>query len=244
MNQLLLTLAISLSFLIQASPRAGDSSKTLPTSEQVLEKYIRAIGGGAAHEKLTSRIAKGEWENATRGTRFRIEIFAKAPNKRVEILDAPENRGFTGRGYDGTNGWSMNLTETGLRHLDGVELAATQRESDFYRPINLARLYKRLAVIAKERLDGRDVYVVEAAPENGNPEKLYFDSENGLLTRRDVVYGATPVQHYYEDYRELDGIKLPFILRSEGPVRVITRLKEIKHNVPIEDSKFKSPNAN
>ena len=47
-----------------------------------------------------------------------------------------------------------------------------------------------------------------------------------------------------EDYREIDGIKVPFVLRSEGPVRVVTRLTEIKHNVPIEDTKFKSSPSN
>ena len=70
---------------------------------------------------------------------------------------------------------------------------------------------------------------------------VYFDRETGLLTRRDVVYGKTPVQHHYEDYRDVDGIRLPFVLRSEGPVRVITRLTEVKHNVPIDDAKFRSP---
>lgn len=233
--------AISLSFPVYALLQATDTSKALPTVEQVLGKYVEAIGGSAAHQKLTTRVAKGEWENATRGVRFPIEIYAKAPNKRVELLDAAENRGATGRGYDGTAGWSMNYTETGLRPLEGAELAAMGRESDFYRAIRLDRLYLRLTVLGAERINGREVYVVEAVPESGDSEKLYFDRETGLLTRRDVVYGKTPVQHYYEDYREIDGVKLPFVLRSEGPVRVITRLTEIRHNVTIEDAKFKSP---
>jgi len=173
--------------------------------------------------------------------RHPVEIYAKAPNKRVEMLDAPENRGATGRGHDGTTGWSMNMTETGLRYLEGAELAGAQRESDSYRQIRLDRLYVRLAVVGREGRGGREVYVVDATPESGNPEKLYFDVETGLLSRRDMVYGKTPVQHYYEDYRNVDGIKLPFVVRSEGPVKVITRLTEIKHNVPIEDARFKSP---
>jgi hypothetical protein len=186
----------------------------------------------------------GEWDNVTRGVRFAIEIYSKAPNKRVEILDTTENRGVTGRGYDGTNGWSMNMTETGLRQLEGAELAMIGRESDFYRALRLDQLYKRLTVVAKENIDGRDVYVVEAIPESGNPEKLYFESASGFLFRRDVVYGKTPVQHYFEDYKEIDGIKLPLTLRSEGPIKLVTRLKEIKHNVAIDDAKFKSPIPN
>jgi outer membrane lipoprotein-sorting protein len=241
---IILALAMSLPSTLPGSLQATDSSKTLPTVEQVLARYVQATGGSAAHQKLTTRVAKGEWENVTRGVRFPIEIYSKAPNKRVELLDAPENRGFTGRGYDGAAGWSMNMTETGLRPLEGAELATMQRESDFYREIRLDRLYQRLTVAGKERINGREVYSIEAIPESGNPEKLYFDCETGLLSRRDMVYGKTPVQHYYEDYRDIDGIKVPFVLRSEGPVRVITRLTEIKHNVPIEDARFKSPPSN
>jgi len=125
--------------------------------------------------------------------------------------------------------------------LEGVDLGMLRRDSDFYRTIRLERLYARLTATGVERINNREVYAVEAIPESGNPEKLYFDSETGFLSRRDVVYGKTPVQHYFEDYREVDGIKLPFVIRSEGPVRVITRLKDIQHNIPIDDEKFKTP---
>ena len=244
MKYVIATIAIGLILVVQAAPQNVESSKALPTIDQLLEKYIRAIGGRDAQEKIKTRIAIGEWDNVTRGVRFPIEIYAKAPDKRVEILDASENRGITGRGYDGTSGWSMNMTETGLRPLEGAELAMIARESDFYRALRLDQLYKRLTVTAKENIEAREVYVVEAVPETGNPEKLYFEVASGLLFRRDVVYGKTPVHHYFEDYKDIDGIKLPFTLRSEGPIRLVTRLKEIRHNVAIDDAKFKSPIPN
>lgn len=244
MKYVIATIAIGLLLVVHAAPQSSDSSKSLPTIDQVLEKYIRAIGGREANEKIKTRIATGVWDNVTRGVRFPIEIYSKAPDKRVEILDASENRGFTGRGSDGTNGWSMNMTETGLRQLEGAEFAMIQRESDFYRALRLDRLYKRLSVTAKENIEDRDVFVVQAIPETGSPEKLYFDSASGLLFRRDVVYGKTPVHHYFEDYKDIDGIKLPFTLRSEGPIKLVIRLNEIKHNVAIDDTKFKSPIPN
>ena len=244
MKYVIATIAIGLILVVQAAPQNVESSKALPTIDQLLEKYIRAIGGRDAQETIKTRIAIGEWDNVTRGVRFPIEIYSKAPDKRVEILDASENRGITGRGYDGTSGWSMNMTETGLRPLEGAELAMIARESDFYRALRLDQLYKRLTVTAKENIEAREVYVVEAVPETGNPEKLYFEVASGLLFRRDVVYGKTPVHHYFEDYKDIDGIKLPFTLRSEGPIRLVTRLKEIRHNVAIDDAKFKSPIPN
>jgi outer membrane lipoprotein-sorting protein len=242
-SSIVLLLVLGLPVSSSTPLQIANPTKTTPKVEEILANYVQATGGVAAHQKLTSRVEKGEWENATRGVKCGIEIYSKAPNKRVELLDAPENRGPTGRGYDGTSGWSMNMTETGLRTLEGAELATLGRESNFYRAIELDRLYLRLTVTGAERINNREVYIVEAIPESGNPEKLYFDAETGLLTRRDMVYGKTPVQHYFEDYREVDGIKLPFVIRSEGPVRVITRLREIKHNVSIDDEKFKSPSS-
>jgi len=244
MKHVIVGIAIGLALVVHAATQSTDSSKSLPTTDQVLEKYIRGIGGREANEKIKSRIAIGEWNNVTRGVRFPIEIYSKAPDKRVEILDASENRGLTGRGYDGASGWSMNMTETGLRQLEGAELAMSARESDFYRALRLDRLYKSLTVTSKENIDGRDVYVVGAIPETGNPEKYYFEAASGLLFRRDVVYGKTPVQHYFEDYKDIDGIKLPLTLRSEGPIKLVIRLKEIRHNVAIDDAKFKSPIPN
>jgi len=244
MKYVIATIAMGLMLVVHAAPQNTDSSKALPTIDQLLEKYIRAIGGREANEKIKSRIATGEWDNLTRGVRFPIEIYSKAPNKRVEILDTTENRGVTGRGYDGASGWSMNMTETGLRHLEGAELAMIERESVFYPALRLDHLYKRLTVTSKENIDGRDVFVVEAIPESGNPEKLYFESASALLLRRDVIYGKTPVHHYFEDYKDIDGIKLPLTLRSEGPIKLVTRIKDIKHNVAIDDAKFKSPIPN
>ena len=73
----------------------------------------------------------------------------------------------------------------------------------------------------------------------------YYQTSFHTVWRRDVVYesphGQTPVQQYYEDYREVDGVRLPFTMRTQGPVTIITRFKEVKHNVIIEETKFKNP---
>src|SRR5262245_46778658 len=240
MKHIFLNLA-AITLVATASSQTPNPPTALPTVEQVLEKFVAAIGGRSTYEKLTSRVAKGQWQNITRGTQYPIEIYSKAPNLRVEVLEIPENLGPTARGYDGVRGWSSNLTETGLRILEGAELGIMQRESDFYRLIKLERLYKRLSITGVERIEGREAYCVEAVPEVGNTEKFYFDVETSLLTRRDITYGRSPVQQYFDDYRIVDGIKLPFVLRSEGAVNVITRLTDVRHNTPIDDRIFKIP---
>jgi hypothetical protein len=98
------------------------------------------------------------------------------------------------------------------------------------------------------RLHGRDVYIVEGKPEKGPTEKLFFDKENGLLLRWDMVRrnpqrGNVFVKVHLDDYREVDGLKVPFKVRFAFESFDITlRIAELKHNVPIDDAVFQKPN--
>ncbi len=88
-----------------------------------------------------------------------------------------------------------------------------------------------------------DAYVIQATPANGPVEKLFFDVRTGLLVRRytesDTPLGKLPLQVDYEDYRDVDGIKQPFLIHWSFPGRVWGRkIDEIKQNVPLDDAKF------
>ena len=85
--------------------------------------------------------------------------------------------------------------------------------------------------------------MVQAKPVDGPVEKLFFDVRSGLLVRRytesDTTLGKFPLQTDYEDYREVDGIKQPFLIRWSMPGRSWGRkIAEIKQNVPLDDAKF------
>src|SRR5262249_6631127 len=83
-------------------------------------------------------------------------------------------------------------------------------------------------------IGARAVYVIEATPAEGDPEIWSFDARTGLLIRIDDTY--------FDDYREVDGVKLPFTVRTSSAAgKVIIKLDEIRHNVPIEETRFKNP---
>ncbi len=83
----LLALAPALSFA-QEKPAetkpAATAETRLPLADEVLDKYVEALGGKAAFEKLTSRVMKGDFELTTMGVTSVAEIYAKAPNKWLE----------------------------------------------------------------------------------------------------------------------------------------------------------------
>jgi zinc protease len=107
-----------------------------------------------------------------------------------------------------------------------------------------------MAVAGKERVGERDAYVIVSRVSDRRIERLYFDAQTGLLLRvaatTETPLARLPEETVYEDYREVDGVKLPFTVRVSyvdpfvGWTRKIT---EIRHNVPVEDSKFAKPAA-
>jgi len=228
----------------EAAAPAAKESVSLPTLDQILDKFTESSGGKAAIEKITSRYVKGTFEIPSMGASGTVEIYAKAPSKSYTLIDVP-GFGMIQQGYDGTVAWEDNPM-TGPRDLAGSELAARKRDVDFYRELHFKELYPQMVVKGKEKVGEREAYLVEATPAEGKPEKMFFDAENGLLIRfdaeRESPQGVALLETYLEDYRDVDGVKTPFTIRQVNPTFSMTiKFGELKNNIEIDDSKFAKP---
>ena len=230
-----------------AKPEAKGDDKAaadLPSVDKILDKYVEALGGKDAIEKLTSRTVKGSFELPAMGASGSFEAFAKAPNKsgsRIEIGGFGEIRS----GFDGTKAWSQDPM-SGLREMSGAELSTAKIDADFFRELHMKQLYKKLEVKGKDKVGGADTYVVEVTPPEGSSEKLYFDTASGLLLRHDAErenpQGKMAIETYYEDYRVVDGVKVWHTMKQSTPAFAMTiKVNEVKHNVAIDDAKFNKP---
>jgi zinc protease len=216
----------------------------LPSVDQIIDKYVQALGGKAAIQGVTSRSMKGTFEVPAFGASGTIERYSKAPNKMVIIVEIG-GFGTVQQGFNGTAGWSQD-PQTGMRDIAGPELAQTKREADIYRDIKLKDLYPKMVVAGKDKVADRDVYVIEATPADGGPEKMYFDAQNGLLVRTDLTaHNASEeiaTQTFLEDYKDVDGVKVPTTIRQTNPNLSFTmKFSEIKSNVPVDETKFNKP---
>jgi outer membrane lipoprotein-sorting protein len=233
--------------VLPVSAPAGEAAKAaepLPTTDQVLEKYIQAIGGKAAYEKLKNRSMKGTQILAD-GTSIPLETYQASPDKVASILTTPK-QGVMMSGYNGKVGWVKN--QRGQRELSGVQLAQMKRAADFYGDLKLKEIYPGLEIVDREKVGDRDAYVLAAQTAPNRIEKLYFDAQTGLLLRivtiNQTLLASIPEQTDFEDYRDVDGVKLPFTYRQsyidarDGWTRKYT---EIKHNVALDDTKFNPP---
>jgi hypothetical protein len=228
MNRSLIVLAMSLIIGGRAFAQAP-----APTADQILDNYVEAIGGKAAFEKLTSRVMIGSFENPR--LTVPLEIYAKPPDLRVEIMGFGE----ASQGFNGDVGWSMNVSENGLRALTGPALARFRRQSIFNREVKIREQYDRLTPAGKARIGDRETYVLEGVAAGLGTAKLFFDAKTGLLVRQTVG----PNEIDFEDYREIDGVKLPYTIRRKIPDAgtFSSIFRDIRHNVPIDAAKFSVP---
>lgn len=103
-------------------PAAAAASAALPTVDQIVDKYVQALGGKEAVEKLTSTTAKGAFELPSMGVSGTAEVLAKAPNRRYQVVSIP-SFGDIRQGYDGTTAWAQDPESGKINDLTGSELA-------------------------------------------------------------------------------------------------------------------------
>lgn len=222
------------------SKAPGDAKPVLPPADQLLDKYLSAIGGAAAWQKVTSRVEKGKIE--ANGHQLPIEVYAKAPDKRISAMHLPNGDSITA--FDGKQGW---LSNAGHPHMmSAAENDAARIDSDFYFASHVKTIFQKFSVVPGEKIDGHDTYLVFGRNEGQPPLRLYFDQQSGLLLRlvryAETALGRMPTQIDYADYRDADGVKIPYRWTLARPGNRFTiQIDDIKQNVPVDDAKFAAP---
>jgi hypothetical protein len=226
------------------------------TVDQIIDKYVEAIGGPGAARGVTSIQAKGTFELPEMKITGSLEFYAKVPNKSGTIVRTPDDSIFVIQAFDGAIGWERSLkSEEGriaVRQIKGAELNQIRLDSDFHREFKLKEIYPRMSLKGRVKVDDRDANVIEAVPSAGSPETLYFDAQTGLLVRRDMTAyiptGETPSEVYFDDYKPVTGatgLKIAYtrtIIFPEGTEgNTILRFKEARANVQLNDSTFSMP---
>ena len=218
-----------------------------PSVDSILDKFIEAFGGKAAMEKIKSRTIKGDLELMGSTSDWVLE--AKAPNKQFSGFDNP-TLGTVADGFDGTIAWSKN--QSGVRVKEGEELAKTKRDSEFYRYLNLRKQYPDLGYKGTDKVDGEEVHILESKPSASSTERFSFSTKSNLLIRQESEFegpqGKVGVTVRLTDFRPVDGIKyahsLKFRIRAgEQELEFAIKVKEVKHDVTLEDAKFAKPDS-
>jgi outer membrane lipoprotein-sorting protein len=232
---------------ISAAPAAG-----APSADQVLSKYIQALGGAQRLASVTSFAGKGTYEGFdTEGDKFPVEVYAKAPNERTTIVHL--RAGDNIRTCDGRNAWNTSagtLLPIPVFSLSGGDLEGAMIDAGVSFPGQIKQLLKDWRTgFPSTTIDDKDVDVVQGSSPDNTPVKFYFDKKSGLLLRQvrytDTALGLNPTQIDYDDYRDVSGVKMPFRLTTtwtDGRSTIV--FSELRANVSIDVAKFSKPTGN
>ncbi|HEV7643209.1 MAG TPA: serine hydrolase [Pyrinomonadaceae bacterium] len=228
---------------------AGVKEAPKITSDELMAKVVEASGGEANWRKLNSRVSTFEMDLENEGVKGHGIIYAKAPNKTAtwttmtalgkDIADGYEY-------FDGTGGqefysFAPVSTYAGKR-LEDVKLGA-----DFYSLLDWKTSFKKVQVIDTAKVGGEECYVVSFEPEKGTKYTEFYSTKSFLLLKHDGVQPSStssieyPFTITFSDYRDVDGVKLPFKTVNSSPSsgNIVTTVKDVKHNVEIKDDVFK-----
>ena len=223
-------------------PNFNQSKDSLPTIDQVLSKYVAALGGVDALGKVKTRTIKAT-RTVNNAAPIAEEVYEKSPNKLLVVTAFPQMSVSTG--YNGAEDWTVGGRGETSVHED--ELEQFKRDAEFmFEPTKLKEIYKEMTVAGMDKINDKEVYVVRATTQTGGRERLYFDKQTGLLVRRFAVsttpIGAFPFQIDYSDYKAVEGVQLPYTMSWSIPGRSWTRkITEVKQNAAIDDAKFNQP---
>lgn len=222
-----------------SQPRPTDAD--LPTVRQIIDHYVTAMGGAEALGKISSRVEKADSESGDQTAS--VEVFTAEPEKQAVIRHLPMGDAVTV--FDGQAGW-ISFPGRPARSMPDGEVEGARTDADLQFPLHIQELFPELRVQYPENINRRNANVLLGARNGLPPVKLYFDAESGLLVRilryTESPPGLDPMQIDYADYREVDGIQVPFRITTATPESVVTlQVQNVQQNVAIDDAKFAKP---
>ena len=226
-----------------ATPAARPATgATAPTADDIVARYLTAIGGADAMKKVTTRVMKGAL--TAMGSETAIDLYTKAPDKRLSIAHmSPTSDSFTA--FDGTVGW-LGTTGHPAREMSPTEAFAASLDADFYLVADLKERFPQLRRGRPADVGGAMCETISGTKPGQPAVVFYFDQKTGLLLRMvrsaDTPMGRMPTEIDYADYREMDGVKTPWrwtLARPNG--RFTIQLQDVKDNAAIDDAKFAMP---
>lgn len=208
----------------------------LPSAQEVIDRYVEAIGGRAAIEGHTSSHAQGSIEIVGQGLTGTMEIWAAAPDKTLVTVSFPAAGIESKTGYDGEVGWSVDPM-TGERLLQGGELTQLVDEADYYGDLHDAEDFDVMEVVEQTEFNGQTVYKLRLVYQSGREVFEYFDVESGLMVgqegAQESIMGSMNVVTTLGDYQQVGDLLVPMSLEQD-----LSGLQTVR--VSVESATFDS----
>ena len=231
---------LALAALVLAGSARGAAAQDLPPAKQIVDRYVEAIGkGAAAQQNFRHMVAEMTMPTGT----MTMDMKFARPNKFVMNIEMP-GLGSMRSGYDGARGWSVNPM-TGAQLMDGKELQQLVRQADFDASFNLSAQFPSMHTVERSTANGQPCYRVRMVSADQDTVFTCFDVATGLLsqmrTTQESQMGRMETTINMLDYKDFGGVKMPTrtVTQVMGQ-ELVTTIKSVSTD-PIAPAEFEPP---
>jgi len=210
----------------------------------IVAKNLQAKGGA---DKLQAVQTMKQTAHVTfQGMTGAVTVYGKRPNLvRQEISLAGQT---IVNAFDGTTAWTINPFRGSPDPVavSGAQAADIRMQSDFDSPlVNYQSKGYALELVGVETIAGKKAYHLKLTNKDGRLQQLYVDTETNLEMKIVSDTQAGAIENELSDYRDVNGLKLPFAMRtlSAGAVMGTIAVDTIEINPKVDDSIFRMPKA-
>lgn len=223
----------------QGAPGAGRGGFQRPTEtvDDVVGKYVQAMGGDAL-AKARTRVIKG---TVTSRDLVTVPFTTEETSSGNYRMAVDNKQGTLVRVWNGKDAWIQSMGQV-RDDLDRIQAAQVHRLADFNLPTNIKQRFTSLTVSRYGNIDNTPTIGLVGRADQ-ETEQLQFNRDTGLLMRRAIQtrtpFGTLMEQVDYSDYRDVSGIKVPFLVTYATWNQVTTeKLSEAQINAPVDDAAF------
>lgn len=235
--------ALALAGAALAVASAPASAQALPTAQQVVSRYVAAIGGEQAIAAQQYRTVQLEMSLPAAGMTLTAQSMQARPNKAVMNIEMP-GMGTMRQGFDGQVAWSINPMQ-GARILEGRELADALRQYDFESNMRFESTVQSMEVVGRAQANGESCVNVRMVLKTGGEMVNCFADDDGLLVssvvRVETEAGAVESTLSFHDYKVFGGIRMPARTSMSVMGQSMEMLVKSVSTDPIDASVFELP---
>jgi len=217
----------------------------VPSGEEILERYLKQVGGREALARIHSRHIRGTVEIKPLGLKGLLAVYQARPNRYYAQIDIAGQMTVR-QGTDGEVVWELNPM-TGPRIIEDQERALLLSQYAFDET-RYRETYDTIQCLGVEWIEGQPCYKVVQSVRRAIPITVYYSKETGLAMKaRYTILApgeAQEVETTTTDYRPVDGILYPHrTVQKLKKVETLTLIESIKHDVMMDQQQLDLPEA-
>lgn len=214
-----------------------------PAAADLLAKSVEAVGGKAKLESVKSFHLEGTIGAPKQNLTGKVETWWKGGD--FYMVQTIPGLGINRSGKKGDLIWAEEPIN-GLRKLEGKEAEQHMWASSLLLTADWRDFFETAKTVAERTIDGKKAYDIELSAKSGAVLTVTIDTSSYLMVEQSFKVfspmGSMPVTIRSTDYREVEGMKIPYKQVTDASIMELTQeLSVVELNAEVDEANFAMP---